>query len=79
MKKHWQFTEHFAQRFLDRIGNNKPLLSKIRKYFDNNVLQCVFHCELMGYKQRVKIEDVVVCYKFDPDAKKLLVTTVYKG
>lgn len=77
MKKHWKFSRHFAERFVERFNGNKEKVREITRFFNDNVLQCVFECSLKGKKQRVKINNYTVCYLFDEDSKEIIVTTVY--
>ena len=75
MEKHWKFTEHFAQRFVDRFDSTD--VSEIVKFFNANVLQCIFTCLVRGAKQRSRIGRFTVCYVWDERIMKLVVTTVY--
>lgn len=77
MKKHWKFSRHFAERFVERFNGNKEKVREITRFFNDNVLQCVFECSLKCKKQRVKINNYNVCYLFDEDSKEIIVTTVY--
>lgn len=77
MKKFWRFSMHFAERYFDRIGTERETLKKIVAHFNKNVLQEVFHAEVYGDKQRVKIAGVTVCYIWDREEQRIIVTTVY--
>ena len=77
MKKHWKFSRHFAERFVERFSGDKEKVKEITRFFNDNVLQCVFDCNVYGNPQRVKIEKYKVCFKYDEVIKKILVTTVY--
>ena len=77
MIKHYKFTKHFAERFVERFNGTPKDLYKIKEYFDKNVLQCVFDCNVYGNPQRVKIEKYKICFKYDESLKKIVVTTVY--
>ena len=77
MKRHWKFTKHFAERFINRFDGDTITVKEIAKYFNSNVLQCVFECHLNGFKQRVKIGKYKVCYLWDPEERLIVVTTVY--
>ncbi len=77
MDKHWKFTTHFAERFIERFDGDKTKIKEISKYFNSHVLQCVFTCIVYGDKQRVKIGKYRVCYVWDQDIQKIVVTTVY--
>lgn len=77
MKKHWKFTKHFAERFVDRFNGDKNSVREISNYFNENVLQCVFDCHVKGRNQRVRIGKYRVCYAWDADIEQIIVTTVY--
>jgi len=77
MKKHWKFTKHFAERFIQRFNGSRKEVDPIKSYFDQNVLQCVFNCHLYGGPQRVKVGKYKVCYKYDDTSKQIIVTTIY--
>ena len=57
MEKHYKFTKHFAERFVQRFDGTSKDVNKVKEYFDKNVLQCVFDCNVYGNPQRVKIEN----------------------
>ena len=42
MKKHWKFSRHFAERFVERFNGDKEKVKEITRFFNDNVLQCVF-------------------------------------
>lgn len=77
MEKHWKYSKHFAERFVERFGGTVKNLKEITCYFNNHVLQCVFDCHVRGFSQRVKIGEYTVCYRWDEHLKKLIITTVY--
>ncbi len=77
LKPHWKFTKHFGERFISRFDGDKETVKEIRRYFNQNVLQCVFECHLNGFKQRVRIGQYKVCYVWDPDEQMIIITTVY--
>lgn len=77
MKKHWKYSKHFAERFIERFYGDKKKLSNITKFFNRNVLQCVFRCHVYGFTQRVTIGQYKVCYKWDDQDKMIIITTVY--
>ena len=77
MKRHWKYTKHFGERFISRFDGDAETVKEISRFFNKNVLQCVFECHLYGFKQRVKVGKYKVCYIWDPEERLIIVTTVY--
>jgi hypothetical protein len=77
MKSFWKYSEHFFQRYIERVGTDKKTLLEINKYLKNRVLETVFHCELYGVKQRIMIGGYKVCVLWDKSRTELIVTTIY--
>jgi hypothetical protein len=77
MKKYWKFSDHFFDRFIERFDADKNRIRKISSYFNDHCLVEVYKCHVNGFKQRVTIDGMKVCYIWNDVAKQIIVTTVY--
>lgn len=80
LQKHWKFSAHFAERFVQRVSKDKhhTLLRAVTREFNQTCLVKVFECVVYGAAQRKLTGDYFVCYRWDEEVKQLIVTTIYK-
>lgn len=78
MKRHWEFSRHYAERALLRIDSPKEFSRSLANRLNNEVLQLVFECHLNGnVGRRLYHEGMRIGYTWDENKRAIVIQTVY--
>ncbi len=80
MKRFWEVSQHFAERVLERVDENpKRFMTAVKSVLNENCLQMVFDCLVLGNSgRRFIVNGYVVCYEWDDTKQCLILKTVFR-